>query len=118
MNPVIVVIEDLFFLSKVQQTAKKAGIELEIVELEKLRERLEQSSSSGVIVDLNHKSGNAIEAIRELKSKSSGVQVLGFLSHVQGNLAREAREAGCDYVLARSAFSQDLTLWFAKLAGR
>jgi hypothetical protein len=31
-----------------------------------------------------------------------------FISHVQADLARESREAGCDVVMARSAFSQQL----------
>jgi hypothetical protein len=31
-----------------------------------------------------------------------------FLSHVQADLARESREAACNVVMARSAFSQQL----------
>ena len=116
MNSVIVVIEDLFFLAKVQHTAQQAGIEMETVALDKLRERLRRPPARGVIVDLNHKSGNAVDAIRDLKSDAESVQVLGFLSHVQGDLARDAREAGCDFVLARSAFSQELSSWLTKLA--
>jgi hypothetical protein len=34
--------------------------------------------------------------------------VIGFLSHVQGDLQQKAHEAGCDMVLPRSAFSQNL----------
>jgi hypothetical protein len=34
--------------------------------------------------------------------------VIGFLSHVQGELKQKAHETGCDMVLARSAFSQNL----------
>jgi hypothetical protein len=34
--------------------------------------------------------------------------VIGYLSHVQGELKQKAHEAGCDMVLARSAFSQNL----------
>ena len=33
---------------------------------------------------------------------------VGFLSHVQKDLALAAREAGCDRVIARSAFTKDL----------
>ncbi len=63
-----------------------------------------------MIVDLNHRSGKAIEAARAIKSDpaTSRVFVLGFLSHVQADLAREARQAGLDAVMARSAFSQQL----------
>jgi hypothetical protein len=36
------------------------------------------------------------------------VPTVGFLSHVQKDLAVAAREAGCDRVVARSAFARDL----------
>ena len=36
------------------------------------------------------------------------VSTVGFLSHVQKDLAVAAREAGCDRVVARSAFTRDL----------
>jgi hypothetical protein len=45
------------------------------------------------------------------------VQVMGFLSHVQTDLAAAAHEAGCDFVLARSAFAQQLPQLLVKLAG-
>jgi CheY-like chemotaxis protein len=108
--PILVVVEDLLFLSKIQQTARETGIAIEPVEIGKLRERLLQSSSRAVIVDLNHRSGKAVEAARAIKSDpaTSRVFVLGFLSHVQADLAREAREARLDAVMARSAFSQQL----------
>ena len=34
--------------------------------------------------------------------------IIGFLSHVQGDLKQKAHEVGCDMVLPRSAFSQNL----------
>lgn len=108
--PILVAVEDLIFLSKIQQTARETGIAIEPVEISKLRDHLLQSSSRAVIVDLNHRSGKAIEAARAIKSDpaTSRVFVLGFLSHVQADLAREARQAGLDAVMARSAFSQQL----------
>lgn len=120
MEPILAVIEDLFFLSKVQHTAQQTGIALEIVEISKLQERLLQSPARAIIVDLNHRSGNAVEAARAVKRDpaTSGVEILGFLSHVQADLTREARHAGCDLVLARSAFAQQLAPWLQKLAGR
>ena len=36
------------------------------------------------------------------------IQLVGYVSHVQGELKQAAQEAGCDMVLARSAFSQNL----------
>ena len=37
-----------------------------------------------------------------------GTSVIGFLSHLQGDLKVKALEAGCDMVMPRSAFSQNL----------
>ena len=44
-----------------------------------------------------------------IKSKlKRGTSVIGFLSHLQGDLKAKAMEAGCDMVMPRSAFSQNL----------
>ncbi len=34
--------------------------------------------------------------------------IVGFLSHLQGDLKAKAVEAGCDVVMPRAAFSQNL----------
>ncbi|MGH9451043.1 MAG: hypothetical protein ACRD11_10955, partial [Terriglobia bacterium] len=67
-------------------------------------------SASAVICDLNYRAGLAFEAVRELKHSGSfrSIPVIGFLSHVQADLATAAREAGCDVVMARSAFATQL----------
>jgi hypothetical protein len=36
------------------------------------------------------------------------INLIGYLSHVQGELKVQAQEAGCDMVMPRSAFSQNL----------
>ena len=36
------------------------------------------------------------------------ISLLGYVAHVAGELKQAAQEAGCDMVLARSAFSQNL----------
>lgn len=116
---ILVVVEDLIFLSKIQHTAQGLSVAIEPVELAKLPQKLRQAPSAMVILDLNHRSGKAVEAVRALKADAatSGVHVLAFLSHVQGDLARAAREARCDQVLARSAFSEQLPELLRRLAG-
>jgi CheY-like chemotaxis protein len=119
-EPILVVVEDLIFLSKIQHTAQELGVAVEPVPLAQLPERLSRSPSAAVILDLNYRSGNAVEAVRTLKANAatSPAHLLGFVSHVQGDLVRAAREAGCDEVLARSAFSGQLPELLARLAGR
>jgi DNA-binding NarL/FixJ family response regulator len=60
-----------------------------------------------LIVDLNSRS-QPIAVIERLRATKNGVRVVGFLSHVQTDLAAQARAAGCDDVMPRSAFTQNL----------
>ncbi|MGH9403454.1 MAG: response regulator [Terriglobia bacterium] len=108
--PVLVIVEDLIFLSKIQQTAKLVNAEIEVVLPANLMQRLTQGPAAVVICDLNYRAGLALEAIRELKHSPELrlILVIGFLSHVQADLATAAREAGCDTVMARSAFVKQL----------
>jgi DNA-binding NarL/FixJ family response regulator len=117
-EPILAVVEDLIFLSKIQQTARQVGVTVEPVEISKLAGRLQQGRSQSVILDLNHRSGRMLEIARAVKSgaESSKVRMVGFLSHVQADLAREARLAGLDQVMARSAFTDQLPELLRELA--
>ena len=117
--PILIVVDDLIFLSKIQQTAQQVGVSIESVAPSKVKERVTETSAHSIILDLNHRSGTAIELARAIKGNpaTSHVQVAGFLSHVQTDLAAAAHEAGCDIVLARSAFTQQLPQLLLKLAG-
>ena len=116
---ILAAVEDFIFLSKIRQTAQLAGVEIETVDPRQVRDRLSDPSVRAVIFDLNHRSGSAVEVIRSLKSggAANNIRLVGFLSHVQGDLAAAAREAGCDMVMARSAFSQQLPQLLRQLAG-
>lgn len=106
-------VEDLFFLSKIQDTGRKMNVKVEFVKNEKeLAERMKASGveqPSLIIFDLNNANAKPLTLIPKLKSKlKKGTSIIGFLSHVQGDLKLKAHEAGCDMVLPRSAFSQNL----------
>lgn len=115
---IVAVVDDLFFLAKIQQTARQLDVAVEAVPPEALQNRLSQGGACAVLLDLNHRSGAAIEVIEAVKrdSLTEKVPVVGFLSHVQAELAQAARAAGCDKVLARSAFSQQLPLLLRQLS--
>ena len=117
--PILVVVDDLIFASMILETARRLGVAVEAVKIEDLGARVRQGPVRSVIIDLNHRSGAAIEAVRALKADSPGRgTVCGFVSHVQSDVIRAAREAGCDEILARSAFARDLPELLARLAGR
>jgi DNA-binding NarL/FixJ family response regulator len=62
-----------------------------------------------VLIDLNDHGFHPIEVIGRLKAAPDRpVEIIAFVSHVQGDLIREAQKAGCDLVLPRSVFSQQL----------
>ena len=45
------------------------------------------------------------------------ISILGYLPHVQTDLQKLAREAGCDTVMPRSAFSLNLSQILVQHAG-
>lgn len=116
---VLVAVEDLIFLSKIQETASAVGVAIETVGPENVAEQAARGEVSAVIIDLNHRSGAAVDVVRALKANPSSrhIVVAGFLSHVQADLVTAAREAGCDQVMARSAFTQQLPKLLLRLAG-
>jgi len=109
---VLAVVEDLFFTVKINESAKRAAVPVAFVKSQ--RDALDQAQAaeppSLIILDLNFASIDPVDLIRKLKTDPalSKIQLLGYVSHVQGELKQQAQEAGCDMVLARSAFSQNL----------
>ncbi len=107
-------IEDLFFLAKIQEAARKIGVKVAFVKADKdivsrLADVPEGSRPSLIVFDLNNVGAKPLTLIPRLKSKlKRGTSVIGFLSHLQGDLKAKAMEAGCDMVMPRSAFSQNL----------
>ena len=106
-------VDDLFFLAKITETARKLGVKVEFVKTDKdVFERMGQNGNdkpSLIIVDLNNLNAKPLTIIPKLKSKlKKETNIIGFVSHVQGELKMKALEAGCDMVVPRSAFSQNL----------
>lgn len=116
---VLAVVSDLFFSVKLSDAAKRSGLELEFVkEPDKVREKA-ATKPSLIVLDLNFDAVDPLERIRELKSndETKGITLLGYLSHVQGELKQAAQEAGCNLVMARSAFSTNLYQIFKRYGG-
>jgi CheY-like chemotaxis protein len=106
-------VDDLFFLAKIQETARKMNVKVEFVKTEQdLQERMGQNGDgkpSLIIFDLNNTVAKPLSVIPKLKAKlKKATNIIGFVSHVQGELKVKAQEAGCDMVVPRSAFSQNL----------
>lgn len=117
---ILVAVDDLIFLSKIQETAQLLGVAVAPVDPTKLPQRLAQADVRAVILDLNHRSGTALEALRILRANSAtkDLPILAFVSHVQSELIAAARACGCDEILARSAFSAQLPQLLKELDGQ
>jgi CheY-like chemotaxis protein len=107
---VLVLVEDLFFLAKIRETAKALGVTVVASDLPHGLAAVAESKPRAIILDLNSRKLPAVDWIRAIKADPATrpVPIVGFVSHVQEQLISAAREAGCDTVMARSAFSQQL----------
>jgi CheY-like chemotaxis protein len=107
-------IEDLFFIAKIQETARKLGVKVAFVKNEKdaiaaLTAGAEEDLPGLIVFDLNNANAKPLTLIPKLKAKlKRNTSIVGFLSHLQGDLKAKAVEAGCDTVMPRAAFSQNL----------
>jgi hypothetical protein len=107
-------IEDLFFLAKIQETARKLGVKVEFVKgdkdsVAKLADVPDAERPTLLVFDLNNLNAKPMSLIPKFKAKlKKATSIIGFLNHLQGDLKMKAIEAGCDTVMPRSAFSQSL----------
>ena len=107
-------IEDLFLTAKINEAARKLGVKVAFVKNEKdalaeLTSGDDANKPSLIVFDLNNANAKPMTTIPKLKTKlKRSVSIVGFLSHLQGDLKAKAVEAGCDVVMPRAAFSQNL----------
>ena len=107
MGRVVALMDDLFFQMKLAETAKQLGVELKVATTNDALLNLLEPAPKLVIVDLNAKS-QPVQVIQQLRTREKTLRVIGFLSHVQHELAAQAQAAGCDEVMPRSRFTQNL----------
>ena len=113
---VLAVVDDLFFVVKINDMAKRNGFQVEFLKSEKDVLAKAQETPTLIIMDLNSTSLKPVPLITKLKAdpETKGISIVSFVSHVQGELKQQAQEAGCNMVLARSAFSTSLPQIFKR----
>ena len=96
--PILVLVRDLLFSSRISAAARAAGAEAVM-----LRDPAALGTTPGrrLIIDLNL--AGALEAAVEWK-KGQTADVVGFVSHVDAETIAKARAAGIDRILPRSRF--------------
>jgi PleD family two-component response regulator len=117
---VLAVVSDLFFSVKLADAAKRAGLALEFVKEFKEVLAKAQHKPSLIVFDLNYDAAQPLKLISRLKGdlETKRISLIGYLSHVQGELKLQAQEAGCNMVLARSQFSQNMPQIFRRHSGQ
>jgi CheY-like chemotaxis protein len=108
---ILCVVDDLMFSVKISAAAKavQADVAFERAPNEVIA-RVRREQPSLVIFDLNSSRLKPIDTIKAMKADEQlrATRTLGYVSHVQAETIAAARAAGCDEVLARSAFSEKL----------
>lgn len=117
---IIAVVDDLLFTVKINDAAKRVGLDVEFLKSE--RDVLDKAANEKpllIIIDLNNNSVEPLQMIEKLKAHGDlkKISLIGYLSHVQGELKQKAHEAGANIVMARSAFSQNLQQILKRHAG-
>ncbi|MBI1788928.1 MAG: response regulator [Acidobacteria bacterium] len=116
---VLAVVSDLFFVAKISEAARRAGVTVDYVTEEKAALEHAKSLPMVIILDLNFDAVHPLRLIGKLKADAGtkSISVIGYLSHVQGELKQQAHESGCDMVMPRSAFSLNLPQILKRHAG-
>lgn len=116
---VLAVVSDLFFVAKINEAAKRAGLTVQYSTQEK--EVMERAKDKPllIILDLNFEAVHPVKLISKLKAnaESKPITLIGYVSHVDGELKQKAQESGCNMVMPRSAFSVNLPQLLKRHAG-
>ncbi len=111
MAGVIAAVEDLFFGTRLAETARQLEVPLRLVRsATELVADARTSRPDLIILDLDASSCRPLDALGDLKADPdlAAIPVLGFFSHVHGDIRRAAKAAGCDRLLPRSTFTAEL----------
>ena len=106
---IVACVEDLFFRSKIETTARHLNVPLRFSEPKDLATAVAPENTAAVLVEISE-GGASLDAVARLRANSvtKALPVIGFLRHTDRELARRAEEAGVTNVLPRSQFSETL----------
>ena len=102
--------DDLIFTSRISGTAKDLGLELSPARsVDILLSLAGTQLPTCLILDLSNPTLQIEDLINRVRETCSPMpRIVAYGSHVDAASLRSAREAGCDLVLPRSKFVEDL----------
>jgi CheY-like chemotaxis protein len=109
---VLVVVDDLFFLAKIQTTLKHLGLTAQVLTQRATIQAYIKAAVAPVlvVVDLTIRTDDAVAVINAIRATDSRapIAILAFGAHVAVETQQQALRAGADRVVAKSTFSQHL----------
>ena len=109
MSAALLLSDDFLFISRVQGHARALGLEVRPVRTpEALLQKVGEAKPGCVLLDLHVDGLEIVSLVAGLKQGEPAPFVVGYGSHVDVATLRRARDAGCDLVLPRSKFVEDL----------
>jgi CheY-like chemotaxis protein len=102
--------DDLIFTSRIAGTARAQGLSVQQARsTEALVQLAGEQAPSCILVDLNYPGLDVAELLRRLSEACPQMpRIVGYGSHVDAAGLKAARAVGCDLVLPRSAFVEQL----------
>ena len=103
-------VPDLFFGSKITETARHLGLQVVLAGNSEAVVRRAAGGAAIVLLDLGAAQIDPIGTITQLKSDpaTAAIPIVAFANHEKIDDIRRAREAGCDQVMTRGAFSSGI----------
>ncbi len=107
MKTILIFVPDLFFSTKIEDTARRLGFEAESIGADADFDEAVAEKHPDLVVLTFDRGGQAWEQLAAA-AHGAGVKVLAFGSHMNVGAFKRARELGCDEVVANSRMNADL----------
>ncbi len=120
MPGLLVGIQDMIFSTRILGVARQAGVPARCAgNLQAFAQALRDDRPALVLLDMSDQRCPALDMLRTLRESPGGKEIpaIAFFSHVEDEVRRAAVEAGCDEVMPRSQFVQELPALVAKAQG-
>lgn len=108
--PGLMLCDDLIFFSRVSGTARAAGLVVKQVRTaDAMLNAARQAPPNCVILDLQNEGLDLAALLAQLREACPAMpRTVAFGSHVEAETLRAARRLGCDLVMPRSQFAEQL----------
>src|SRR5688572_9095306 len=106
---IVACVEDLFFRSKIEATARHLNVPVRFVAAKELAKSIRNEATAALLLEVSGDDAR-LGAIRQLRQNDAtrDLPVIGFLRHTERERARKAESAGLTRVMPRSEFSETL----------